>query len=155
MRDMYVAGVLAGAVGAVVQGIYSLLTKALHLTDRTFIEFGKVFLMARNFKGTMANIVGILVLFGISSIFGVLFAMIIRLFSNQFYYIKGITFGIAIWLFLGVSGTIFKLELFHGIPPAQSLIVFAGSLVYGLVLSVVLKILMPDLGQRAAIDRLS
>lgn len=127
------AGVISGMIGSLVQILYGFVTVGLKITDRTFEDFAKIFIMYHNQKGFLSFMVGFLAQIGLGGILGILFAYLIQKIYTDFYYFKGLGYGFVIWLFLGIAGTVFRLPLFHEIPPGPALVTLVGALIYGWV----------------------
>ena len=141
MNDRIVAGAIAGLIGGSIQVVYGYLAKALGLTDRSFVDFGKVFIMSLNINGILADFVGVFSLLSNGAVFGIIMAYIISLTSGKFIIVKGVIYGTVLWhLFLGL-GTMFKMPLFGYIPPNSSLTTLIGSLLYGVAVCYVLRVI--------------
>lgn len=141
MSDRFVAGAIAGSIGASIQVVYGYLVEALGIADRSFEDFGEVFIMSANMTGTMADFVGIISQLSNGAIFGIIMAYIISLTSIKFYIVKGLIYGTILWhLFLGL-GTMYKMPGFINIPPSSSLAILVGSLIYGVTVCYVLRII--------------
>jgi hypothetical protein len=93
MQDRGSAGAVSGMAAAVIQIVYGFIVKGLGLTDRSFTEFAKVFLMYRNYSGIAAFIVGFITQVLIGAVLGMVFASFIEGISKRFYYLKGLGFG--------------------------------------------------------------
>ncbi|KNZ69426.1 hypothetical protein Tfer_1868 [Thermincola ferriacetica] len=141
MKDRLTAGALAGFIGATIQVIFDITMKMLKITDRTFIDFAKVFVMFKPFKGVTADIVGTIGHLGAGALFGVMLAYIIMLTSHRFYLFKGTGFGFVIWITVNGIGTAINLPLFKEIPPLSALATLAGALIWGLVTAYILKLM--------------
>lgn len=140
-EDRLIAGAFAGVIAGVVQAVYGNGVKALHLTDRAFIDFSKAIFMYNNYPGLLGNIMGIIIHLGFGAVWGIGFAYLIKFTSSKYYYIKGFGYGVFLWLLLGIMGTTFKIPLFKGIPPYAVLSTLIGGLIFGFVNAYVLKLL--------------
>lgn len=141
MKDRFIAGSVAGLVGAAIQVIYGYAVKATGIADRSFHDFGKVFIMSSAAKGILSETVGIMSNLTNGIFFGIIFAFIIYLTSSKYYLIKGLIYGTILWhIFLGL-GTMYKMPAFGKFSPSSSLATLIGSLIYGIVAAYILKIL--------------
>lgn len=140
-KDRFIAGGFSGAVAGIVQDIYGSVTKAIGLTDRTFDEFSETMLNSRVYTGTLGLIVGVLAHLAVSILLGIIFAYIIQQTSSRYHLLKGVGYGFIMWFLLSSLGTIFRLPLFEDIPPGPALTILVGAILYGLVLSYMLKVL--------------
>lgn len=139
MRDRFAAGAISGMIGSFVQIMYGFITVGLNITDRSFEDFAKIFIMYRNYTGILAFLVGFIAQIVLGALLGIIFAYIIKKTSPDFYYFKGIGYGLFIWVSLGIIGTIYKLPLFHEIPPGPALVTLVGGIIYGWVTSFCFK----------------
>ncbi|MHB9093804.1 MAG: hypothetical protein ACYC21_03960 [Eubacteriales bacterium] len=141
MKDRLTPGALAGIIGASIQTIYALTVKSLRITDRVFTDFGKVLMMTNPYKGTLAFIVGFAAHLFLGALAGVALSYIIKYTSSRFYLLKGLGAGLVIWTFgLGIA-TLYKLPLFGTIKPVPSIVILIGSLIYGLITAIALKMI--------------
>jgi hypothetical protein len=138
--DPLVFGGLAGVLVAIPQAGFGIIAKTLHLTDRTYVDFGRSVVMHNPQSGALAWIVGILAHLVIGSIFGVLFTLLIRRYSTKYIYIKGLGTGFVGWYVLAFAGTIFHVPKFVNIPPAAAAETFVGAGFYGLVLAFLISL---------------
>lgn len=141
MQDRLIAGAIAGSIGSFLQILYGLATKTIGLTDRTFTDFAKIFMMFKNYSGALAFITGFIVQILIGAILGIVFGYLIKITSNRYFFVKGLGLGAVFWLTFGVAGTVFELPLFKNIPPNAALVTLVGSLIYGWTTAYVLKYL--------------
>lgn len=140
-HDRLVAGGVAGFIAAIISNIYGLTTKALGLTDRTFVDFAKVLIMYKPYPGILGYMVGEIAILTVGIFWGVAYAYIIKMTSSRFNLLKGWGYGIILWMLLSGFGTIFDLPLFKDIPPYAAINNFIESSIYGLVTAFGLNIL--------------
>lgn len=141
MKDRFVAGAVSGFLGAAVQITYGYITCDLGLTDRSFHDFGKVFIMSSPDKGIFSDFVGIISSLSNGVILGIIFAYLIYFTSSKFYLIIGAIYGIAFWHFFLGLGTMFRMPAFGVIPAGESFATLIGSIIYGLITAYMIKIL--------------
>lgn len=140
LNDRMTGGILAGMAGALVQNIYMYLAKSLGLTDIMYVDVARHFIFSQDYNGFLAVIVALLAHFTIDSLWGVLFAFLIKYTSSSFYLLKGVFFSTAIWFFIRVFGTkIFGVV--PGSPPLTALVFFIGASLFGLTIAFVLRVL--------------
>ncbi len=144
MKDRFTPGLMAGIVGDIALQIYFLIVKYLGLTDRTYLEYGKVLIMLKQYRGVLAFIIGMTFEFLIGGLLGVILAYLIKYTSSRFYILKAISIGIGSWLFFMAPGTFFDLPLFSHVPPLPAFLMLVGSLLWGVVTAVTLKRLTND-----------
>ena len=132
-KDRLVAGGLAGLIGALVQNAYGQTTKALGITDRTFIDFAETMLVREVYGGLSGFIIGTLAHAAVGIMMGVIFAYLIKFTSSRYHLLKGAGFGFILWFLLSSFGTIYNLKNFAHIPPNTALSTLGGALIYGLV----------------------
>ncbi len=141
MEDRFSPGIFAGVIGDLVLQLYFIILRSLRLVDRTYVDYGKVLLMTQPFDGALAFIVGIAFEFIIGGLLGVILSYMIKYTTSRFYLMKAISLATASWLFFLVPGTLYKLPLFSIVPPDISLLMLIGSMLWGAVTAVALKIL--------------
>jgi uncharacterized membrane protein YagU involved in acid resistance len=140
MQDRMVAGGTAGAIGASVQFVFSLGVKALGLAQTIYVDFARSLIMFKDYKGPLAFVMGFVTHVSIGLVFGMVFAYFLSKFTSKYYLLKGLFFGIALWVFLMAFGTASRLPAFTAVPPDSALETLVGSLIYGLVTAYVLSL---------------
>lgn len=141
MGDRLVNGGIAGMAGGLIQYIYSLLAYNLGVLDNTFGDYAEALISGKNYHGIQGSIVGILGYLGVGLLFGVIFAYIILYTSENYYLIKGLMYGMVLWVILSGFGVIFKLPLFLEDTPMDNLTELTSGLVFGLTIAYCLKLL--------------
>lgn len=141
MKDRFVAGALAGIIGAIVQDIYAITIKSLGIIDRSYIDFASVMIMSESIDGILGFMVGLLAHVGVGVLFGLGFAYIIKKTSSNYLLFKGIIFGLSLWFLLLGYGTTFKLPMFKNLPPLNALTTFVGAVIYGVVTAYTLRLI--------------
>ncbi|MEL7563829.1 MAG: hypothetical protein AAGU27_02965 [Dehalobacterium sp.] len=144
MQDRLTPGLLAGFIGDIVQQIYFHIAKYLGITDRTYLEYGKVLIMFEQYKGVLPFIVAMTFELIIGGLLGIILSYVIKYTSSRFYILKAVTIAITAWLFFLSPGTFFNLPLFKNVPPSASIIMLVGSIIWGLVTAIALKKLTKD-----------
>ncbi len=141
MEDRFSPGLFAGLIGDVLLQVYFLILRSSRLIDRTYVDYGKVLIMTKPFDGALAFIVGMIFEFIIGGLLGVIFSYLIKYTTSRFYLMKAISLAIGSWLFFLVPGTLYNLPLFSIDPPDICLLMLVGSMVWGAVTAVALKVL--------------
>lgn len=139
--DRVTRGIIAGAIGAVIQDIYSYTLIIFGLLDRAYLDYARAMIMYKDYKGILATLVGFLGHMMADILFAVIFVYIIKNPSSRFYLLKGAVFGGIIWYVLNGLGTLFRLPVFTVIPPGSALAMFIGAEIYGLVIAYTLKLM--------------
>ncbi len=139
MKDRLVAGSVAGACGALVQELYAIILKTLGFSDRTYGDMALILVSQNMNEGVL--LIEIIANAAVGLFFGAVLAYILMLTTSRYYLLKGIFYGIVLWLILSGFGSIFDLPKFKGTPPDIALITLIGSIIYGIVTAYTLKLL--------------
>lgn len=142
-KDRLVAGGISGIVGSIFCDTVGVLFKSLGWSDRTFYENATILLTNQIYsdEGIFGLILSLITHFAVCSIFGVLFAYIILFTTSNYLYIKGLGYGLVLWVLLHGFGTIFNLPLFTNMPLDIAYATLSFALVYGFTTAFTLKIL--------------
>ena len=141
LSDRLVAGGVAGFIAIIISNIYGVFSKAMGFTDRIFIDFAKVLIMYKPYKGFLGFLVGEIAILTVGIFWGVAYAYIIKMTSSRFNLLKGWGYGAILWMLLSGFGTIFDLPMFKDIPPHDAFNNFIESSIYGLVTAYALSVL--------------
>lgn len=139
MKDRLVAGSLAGACGALIQELYAIILKTLGFSDRTFGDLAFILISQKGREEIL--LIEVIANAAIGLFFGTILAYIFMFTSSRYYLLKGIFYGVVLWLLLSGFGVVFDLPKFKGTPPDVSLIMLIGSIIYGTVTAYTLKLL--------------
>src|SRR5680860_76747 len=142
-KDRLVAGGIAGIVGSIACDVLGVIYKSLGWTDRAFYDNATILLTNQIYsdEGIYGSILAIISHIAVCLIFGVIFAYLILLTTSNYLYIKGLGFGLVLWILLHGFGTIFNLALFTKMPLNVAYATLSFSLVYGFMISLTLKII--------------
>lgn len=142
-KDRLIAGGLAGFGASVTCDIIGLIYKSFNWTDRAFLDYATVLLTFEVYSdsGIMGTILSMITHSGVCIIFGVLFAYIIKFTSGNYLYIKGLGYGLIMWVLLNAFGTILNLPLFRNMPLHVAYSTLSTALIYGFMVSVLLKVI--------------
>ena len=142
-KDRFVAGGIAGFVASIICDIVGVIYKSLGWTDRTFNDYATVILTYQIYskEGIFGLILSIITHAAVCMIFGVIFAYIIMFTSSNYLYIKGLGYGLVIWLLLNTFGTILNLPLFRNMPLIAAYSTLSTALIYGFIISLTLKLI--------------
>ena len=144
MEDRFSPGAFAGLIGDVILEIYFTILKFLKVINLTYCEYGKILIMGQPNKGTLAFVVGMAFEFLIGGFLGVILSYMIKYTTKKLYLFKAIFIAIGSWLFFLSPGTFYRLPLFDRISPQNSVLMLIGSLLWGIVSAISLKILTKD-----------
>jgi hypothetical protein len=139
MKDRLVAGSLDGVIGAFIQELYAIILKTLEFSDRTFGDLAFI-LVSQKYQEEVL-LVKIIANAAIGLFFGAVFAYILMLTTSRYYLLKGIFYGVVLWLILSGFGVVFDLPKFKDTPPDIALVTLIGSIIYGVVTAYTLKLL--------------
>lgn len=141
--DKLMAGGIAGFVGSISCDILGVLFKSLGWTDRVFYENATILLTNQIYsdQGIFGVVLSIIAHIGVCIIFGVIFTYMISFTSSTYLYIKGLGFGLVLWVLLHGFGTIFDLPLFTKMPLHVAYATLSFALVYGFMVALTLKII--------------
>lgn len=140
-EDRLIGGIIAGAIGGIIQNIYGTTVKALGLTDRAFVDFAAVLATFKVHNGISGYLVVSLFHLVFCAILGVIFAYFIKTTTSKYYWIKAVGYGLSLWFITLSAGTVFQLPLFKDIPLRSTYSTLIGALIYALVLGWVLRYL--------------
>lgn len=142
INDRFTKGVIAGTAGAILQNIYAYFAKLLGFTNTDYIDVARAVLLDGNYQGFYATLVSFLGQLIIDSFWGFIFVFLIIKIREENFIFKGIVFGLGIWFFVRVVITkIFKLSVLSNNTPEIALFFFIGAALYGLTLTLSLKLL--------------
>lgn len=141
-QDRTTRGIIAGTAGVLVQNIYTYILKIFGITNIVYLDVSKAVLFGNKFNGILADIAALLGHVVIDSLLGVVLAFYIQATSSRYFILKGVIFGLGVWVFIKVIGTnILRLPLFINENPATYLVFFVGAIFFGLAASLTLKAL--------------
>lgn len=142
INDQFTKGVICGISGAIVQNIYAYLAKLLGYTNTNYLDVARAVLLNSNYQGFFATLVSFLGQLVIDGFWGVVFIVIINNITEENLAFKGIVFGLGIWFLVRVIITkFFELPVLSNNSPEIALFFFAGAALFGLTLTLVLKLL--------------
>ncbi len=141
MKDKYIAGAIAGIIGALIQDVYAYLVKLLGFSDRGFIDFARAVIFSTVNDGTMEMIVASIAHIIWDLLLGILFVYIIERMSKSFYYCKALIYGSFLWFMIQVLGTLFRLPMFFHIPARAALLTLTGAICYSLGIALFVRVL--------------
>lgn len=140
LHDPIMHGVLAGLSGGIVQTIYGVVVKSLHLTNKVFYDYGEVLILGQlkpgaGFSiGTIAHLIS-------ATCWGIAFSFIMKFGRKKYYVVKGIGLGMFIWLlFMGLA-TYYQMPEFKVLEINEAYALLGGASIYGLIMSLVYKYL--------------
>ena len=138
VNDRLTRGIIAGIAGGLAQNIYGYIARFFGLTDLVYLDVARGVLFNYEYKGFLAVLVSAFGCLTIDSIWGVLFAFVMRKTSSKYHVVKGILFAVSIWFFVRVLGTkIFGVMV--DTDPQTALVFFFGAVLFGTTMASVLK----------------
>lgn len=142
-KDRLIAGGLAGFGASITCDIVGLIYKSFNWTDRAFHDYATILLTFEIYSnsGIMGIILSVIAHSAVCIIFGVLFAYLIKFTSGNYLYLKGLGYGLTMWILLNGFGTILHLPLFRNMPLHVAYSTLSTALIYGLMVSLLLKII--------------
>lgn len=142
-KDRLIAGGIAGFIASITCDIVGVIYKSLGWTDRAFNDYATIVLTYQVYskEGILGLILSIITHSAVCIIFGVIFVYIIMLTSSNYLFIKGLGYSLVIWLLLNAFGTILNLPLFRNMPLNAAYLTLSTALIYGFMISLVLKII--------------
>lgn len=142
-KDRLLAGGVAGIVGSLSCDILGSLYKSLGWTDRAFYENATILLTNQIYsdEGVFGFALSIISHIAVCIIFGVIFTYMILFTTSNYLYIKGLGYGLVLWVLLHGFGTIFNLPLFTKMPLHIAYATLSLSLLYGFMIALTLKII--------------
>jgi len=142
-KDRLVGGGIAGIVGALSCDLLGTLYKSLGWSDRAFYENATILLTNQIYtdKGFLGLAISLISHIAVCMVWGVIFAYLISFTSSNYLYIKGLGYGLVLWVILHGFGTIFDLPLFTKMPLHIAYATLSYSLTYGFMTALALKII--------------
>jgi len=141
MEDRFTPGMFAGLIGDVVLQIYFIILQIFGITVLTYVDYGKILIMGKPFRGALAYILGTICEFTLGGILGIFFSYIVKYTTSYFYLVKAVFLSFGAWLIFLVPGTLFRLPMFSVVLPTSALLMLAGSLLWGITTGISLKVL--------------
>lgn len=140
LHDPIMHGAIAGLIGGIVQIIYGVTAKSLHLSDRVFMDYGEVLILGQRKPGA-GFLIGVIAHLINAAFWGVIFSFIMKYGRRRYYVVKGIGLGMFIWLLSLGLATIYQIPLFKEIEINVAYVVLGGATIYGLIMSLMYKYL--------------
>jgi len=126
---------IAGVFGGIVKDLFDFLFYyGLHFVHYRYLDFAAAIIYGGKpafwFDTAFAQFVELI----FSGVLGILYATLIPNETNRNYLIKGWLYGVSIWLFLCIMGTIYKVPFFTKTPWQTSFGDFLTSSIYGIAM---------------------
>jgi len=136
-------GAIAGLIGAFIQTCFSFTMKSIGLTDRIFMDYGEVLVLGQHKIGSgLGLLIGFIAHLVNAMFWGIVFSHIIKFSNKNYILLKGIGYGLIIWLFSLGMATMFKLPVFEVIELNVGYVLMIGAMIYGSVMSLTYKYLI-------------
>lgn len=142
-KDRLVAASIAGSIGSIVTIVSGVIFKSLGWTDRAFFDYSTTLFGKTTYldKGLLGFLMGVITEVAVCIIYAIIFAYIIKVTSSRYLYIKGLMYGLVLWMLLSSLGTMYNIPLFSEIPLNAAYTSLFSALAYGFVVAWILKIL--------------
>lgn len=140
-KDRVTAGVIAGFIGSVIQEGYAWLAKFLGFSKIDFADFAGVMTMFRNFNGPLALFIQWMAHIATGIMFGAIFAIVFMYTSSKYWLIKGISYGLVLWVLLMGVGMLFKMPMWTEMTPQTALNMLVGSVIFTVTTAIAMKLL--------------
>lgn len=99
-RDTLTKGVVSGILANFIVTIYSILTYLIGWNETFMYEVAAgAFLEKKSVETLVGTVIGIATDFGVSALFGLVLALILKATTNNFWWLKGILLAVAWWIF--------------------------------------------------------
>ena len=139
MKDRFMIGFIAGAVGGISATLVSFPFYILKLIKLRFLDYAAILILGKSPQGTLEIIFGELIHWGFSGAIGVLFAYLVNheIITNKNLWLKGWGFGLGFWFLINVLSTIYKVNNLAVVPVGTAIINALASSVLGIVMAFV------------------
>lgn len=145
MKDRLIGGFAAGAIGGVAANAWSFFAGWADLSTLRYVDWTAIALYGHTMPFTSGEIAWALVIqLGLCAGSGVIFSYLLLLITSQNLYFRGWLFSCAVWLMIYVVSLLFRFEGTVPSPLKTVISHFIGASIYGLVLSLSLKALLPS-----------
>ncbi|MGI6066631.1 MAG: hypothetical protein ACOYI2_09115 [Bacillota bacterium] len=141
IRDKLVTGAVIGTAAFIIQNLYALGAKAFNIPTLTYVDYGRILLLSKVMKGTIAVIIGLIGHLIWEIILGVIFVYIILNTSRRYSFLKGIIFGASVWFFINLAATLFSIPVIAHVSPTTVTFFLIGSIIFGFTIAFTLNIL--------------
>ncbi|HHX77196.1 MAG TPA: hypothetical protein GX697_02455 [Firmicutes bacterium] len=135
MEDRFTNGFIAGLIGGIGMSILNLLSYYLGIAEVLYSEWGSVLVLGHRHATVTEALIGQASQLFFAAINGVLFAYLIAIISNRYYYFKGWVFGLVVWFGSYVITILYKLTPLTPLKPDTVISNIVTASVYGLVLA--------------------
>lgn len=139
--DRMTRGIIAGAVGAIVQDVYTFGARMAGFTKIEYEDFAEILFFSKPIPGFFPSFFGLLGHLVWDIFLGIMFAYLIKYTSSRFYVLKGLVYGSFIWWMIKVACTLFRIPVLASMPSRQVGVYLIGAMLFGLVVAYTLKLL--------------
>lgn len=141
VNDRMTRGIIAGAVGAVVQNVYIFAAQMTGFTRTNYEDYSEMLFFSKLQPGFFPTFFGLIGHLIWDVLLGIIFVYGIKYTSSRFYILKGIVYGAFIWWVVNVIYRLFRIPIFSNLPYREQGVYLIGALLFGLVLAYTLKVL--------------
>lgn len=139
MEDRFTNGFIAGLIGGVIMSILDVISYFLGIVEVLYSDWGSVLVLGYRHATVAEVLIGQASQLFFAAINGILFAYLIAIISNRYYYFKGCVFGLTVWFGSYVITLLYKVSPLIPIKPDTVISNIVTASVYGLVLAGVLQ----------------
>jgi hypothetical protein len=139
IEDRFTRGFLAGLAAGMAMNIFSFISMALGWVKIAFLDWAGVLIFGKLPAGVLENAVSLGGQLFFAAMSGVLFAYLLPVLTSRNYFLKGLIFGLLIWLLSYTASILFRVPFLTRFDPGTVTSNITGALIYGLVLGFVLK----------------
>ena len=138
IEDRFTRGFLAGLTAGLAMNIFSLISLTLGWVELTFLDWAGVFIFGRQHAGVPENAVALGGQLFFAAMNGVFFAYLLPALNSRSYFLKGLIFGLLIWLFSYAIAILFRVPFLSRLDLGTVTSNITGALIYGIVLALFL-----------------
>lgn len=141
MKDRFSRGLVAGAIGGVVNNIAGFVSfNILNFTDLRFSDYAAVMLFGRKSANIPELLFAALGQIAFSAFLGVIFVYLLRLITSRHLYLKAWFYSITVWFAVYALTVLFRVPALARIELNTAISNFIVASVYGIVLALVLRL---------------
>ena len=142
MNEKIIRSFIAGAFGGIVKDLFDFFFYyGLHSVNYRYLDFAAAVIYGKKPSFWFDTIFAQFIELIFAGIIGILYSTIIPKETNKYYLFKGWLYGVSVWLFLCIMGTIYDVPFFTKIPWQTSFSDFLTSSIYGIALAGFLRFL--------------
>jgi hypothetical protein len=139
MKDQFIVGFSAGAVGGIFATLLSYPFYIFKLANRRLLDYAAALILGKLPHGILEIIFGELIHWGFSGAVGVLFAYLVnhKVITSKKLWLKGWAFGLGLWFLINILTTINKVENLTVVSVRTAIINAVASSIFGIIMAIV------------------